>query len=101
MIITDVPVEPEEGEIPVTVVASITVNVTELLVIPPVVTVTGPVVAPVGTVAVMLVLLQEVIVAFDPLNSTVPCVPPKPLPLMTTEPPTGPFGGARLEITGL
>lgn len=49
----------------------VTVNVTPLLVAPPTVTVTGPVDAPVGTGATMVVLFQLVGVAGKPLNKTV------------------------------
>lgn len=101
VITTDVPIGPEEGETPVTVDASIRVNCAELLVIPPDVTETGPLVAPVGTVTVILVLLQDLMDALKLLNWTVPWDPPNPLPLMIMEPPTGPLGGARFEITGL
>src|SRR5207245_2413052 len=59
-----------------------TVNVTPLLDVLFTVTTTGPVVAPDGTVATMLVLLQLVAIALVPLNATVlaHCVAPKPLP---------------------
>ena len=49
----------------------ITVKLTALLATPPTVTTTFPVVAPVGTVVVMLVALQLVTVASVPLNVTV------------------------------
>jgi hypothetical protein len=68
VITTDVPTDPEDGEIPVIEIASITVNCTLPLVIPPTETVTGPLVAFDGTVALMLVLLQEVTFAATPLN---------------------------------
>jgi hypothetical protein len=48
-----------------------TIKVLPLLANPPTVTTTGPVVAPVGTVAMMLVVLQLVEVAGVPLNVTV------------------------------
>jgi hypothetical protein len=51
--------------------AGVTVNVTPLLATPLTVTTTLPVVAPVGTVAVMLVELKLVMVAVVPLNLTV------------------------------
>jgi hypothetical protein len=49
VITMDVPIRPEVGDIPVTLAPPLTVNVTELLVTPPTVTVAGPVVAPLGT----------------------------------------------------
>jgi hypothetical protein len=48
-----------------------TVNLTLLLATPPTVTMTFPVVAPVGTGTAMLVVLQLVGVATTPLNVTV------------------------------
>jgi hypothetical protein len=47
---------------------AVTVNVTPLLVWPPTVTVTLPVVAPLGTAVAILVALQLVAVAVVPLN---------------------------------
>jgi len=54
-------------------------NVLPLLAIPATVTRTAPVVAPAGTIAVMLVVLQLATVAIAPLNVTVllPCAAPK------------------------
>jgi hypothetical protein len=51
--------------------AAVTVKVTPLLALLETVTTTLPVVAPVGTVAVMLDALQLVVVAVVPLNLTV------------------------------
>jgi len=48
----------------------VTVKSTPLLATPPTVTTTLPVVAPVGTGSVMLVLLQFVVLPFVPLNVT-------------------------------
>ena len=61
-----------------------------------------PVVAPVGTGAMMLVALQLVGVAATPLNVTalVPCDAPKFAPAIVTEAPTGPLFGVRLVIEG-
>ena len=58
-------------------------------------TITAPLVAVVGTVAVMLESLHAVAVAFTPLNCTVlvPCDAPNPLPLICTTVPTGPLDG--------
>ena len=66
-----------------------------LLFTPPTVTTRLPVVAPVGTVATMLVALQLVGVAAVPLNVTVlvPCVAPKFVPVTVTEVPMTPEVG--------
>jgi hypothetical protein len=64
-----------------------------LLACPPTVTTTLPVVAPAGTVTVMLVVLQELAVpAGVPLKVTVlvPCVAPKFVPVMVIDVPTAP-----------
>ena len=63
-------------------------------------TVIGPVVAPEGTVVEICVLVAEMTVAATPLNSTVSCedVVLKPVPLMTTEVPTGPVRGVNETI---
>jgi hypothetical protein len=78
------------------------VKLTPLLTTPPTVTTTFPVVAPKGTGTVMLVALQLVGVAVVPLNVTVlvPCVVPKPVPVIVTDVPTGPEVGVRLVILG-
>ena len=77
----------------------VTVNVTPLLVMPPTVTTTLPVVAPEGTGTTMLVALQLVGVAAMPLNVTVldPCEAPKFVPVMVTDVPTGPDDTLRPE----
>ena len=83
--------------------AEVTVNVTPLLATPPAaVTTTLPVVAPVGTVATMLVGLQLLMVAATVPNFTppLPCVEPKFDPLIVTTEPTAPVFGARLEMLG-
>ena len=88
---------------PITGVLGI-VNETPLLETPPAaVTTTLPVVAPVGTTAVTLVLLHgPIVVAAVPLNFTVPLpwLAPKFVPAITTEVPTGPDVGARLVTLG-
>jgi len=61
------------------------------------VTVIRPVVAPVGTVAVICVLLLTVNVAFVPLNLTL-VAPVKFVPVIVTEVPTGPLVGPRLAM---
>jgi len=75
-----------------------TPKVRPLLATPPTVTITAPVVAPAGTVTPMLVVFQLVGEAGTPLKVTVlvPCVFPKPEPLMVTEAPIGPAAGDRL-----
>lgn len=70
-IVTNVPIWPEEGVSEVMTGVGSTLNATELLVAPPTVTKTFPVVAPVGTEVTMLVVLQLVGVAVVPLNVTV------------------------------
>ena len=73
-----------------------------LLATPPTVTTTFPVVAPLGTGAMMLVALQLVGVAAVPLNFTVlvPCVAPKLTPLIVTDVPRTPDVGLRLVMLG-
>jgi len=82
--------------------APVTVKVTPLLATLLIVTTTLPVVAPLGTVAVMLVELKLVIVAWVPLNFTVALdwLFPKPLPAMTMEEPTAPVFGVRVVMLG-
>jgi hypothetical protein len=73
-----------------------------LLAIPPTVTSTFPVVAPLGTVTWMLVELQLVALAFMPLNVTLldPCDDPKLTPVTVTGVPAGPELGFRLIMLG-
>src|SRR6266446_2195606 len=79
-----------------------TVKLTPLLATPPTVTTTLPVVAPLGTAAVMLAALQLVAVAVVPLNFTalVPCVAPKFAPAIVTDAPTNPEAGFKLVMLG-
>ena len=102
-IVTDVPTAPEVGDSPVMVGAVATVKLTPLLATPPTVTTTLPVVAPVGTGALIEVALQVVGVAVVPLNFTVlePWDAPKFVPLMVTAVPTVPEVGASPEIAGV
>jgi hypothetical protein len=97
VIVTETPTAPEAGKRLVMLGAAVTVNVTPLLATPPAaVTTTFPVVAPVGTVAVMLDAPQLVIVvALVPLNFTlpVPCDGPKFDPAITIEDPMAPVLG--------
>jgi len=69
LIVIEVPTLPEAG-VRLLIEGAI-VNVTPLLVAPPTVTVTGPVDAPVGAGATILVLLQLVGATGMPLNATV------------------------------
>src|SRR5579863_3171064 len=80
-----------------------TVKPTALLARPLAVTTTLPVVAPLGTGTTRLVSLQLVGVARVPLNVTVlfPCVAPKVVPVMVTEPPTTSAVGVMLVIAGI
>lgn len=82
--------------------AETTVKLLPLLATPDTVTTTFPVVAPLGTLATMLVALQLGAVAVVPLNFTVllPCVEPKLAPVIVTEAPTAPDVGERLVILG-
>src|ERR1700686_2115725 len=77
-----------------------TVNGTPPLETPPTVTITGPVVVPEGTGAVMLVLVQPVGAAITPLSVNVlaPWVGPKFEPATVTVAPTGPAFGVTLVI---
>lgn len=77
-----------------------TVKSTPLLAIPPTVTTTLPEAAPAGTGTVIPEAVQLVGVATTPLKVTmlVPCDPPKLVPVMVTEVPTGPEVGLRLVI---
>ena len=69
VIVTDAPTAPAAGF--TVVIAGVTVKPTPLLVWPPTVTTTLPVVAAPGTGTTMLVALQLVGVAAVPLNVTV------------------------------
>ena len=82
--------------------AAVTVNSTPLLALPLTVTTTLPVVAVLGTVAVMLFELKLVIVAVLLLNVTVALdwFVPKLLPAITTDDPMAPVFGVRLLIVG-
>src|SRR5208283_2568270 len=82
--------------------ATTTVKVIPSLATPPTVTMTFPVVAPLGTGTTMLVALQLVGAPAVPLNVTVlvPCVAPKFVPVIVTEVPTAPDVGFRLVMLG-
>jgi len=81
-----------------------TVKAMPLLAVPETVTTMLPVVAPVGTVTVMLVALQALAAPADiPLKVTVllPCVAPKFVPVMVIDPPTAPDVWLTLVIAGV
>lgn len=80
----------------------VTAKLAALLARPPTVTTTGPVVAPVGTGATILVALQFDVVATVPLNVTalVPWLAPKFAPAIVTDAPSGPDEGFRLVMLG-
>jgi hypothetical protein len=80
----------------------VTVNLWELQAVPPgVVTQIFPVVAPLGTVAVIWVDETTLnVVEETPLNFT-PVVPVKFVPMMVTDVPTGPLVGVNEVIVGL
>jgi hypothetical protein len=99
VIVTEVPVAAADGEM--LVIPGATTKLCPLLAVPTV-TITGPEVAPVGTGAVIDVLLQFVGDAIAPLKVTVllPCEPPKFVPLIVTAVPTGPAAGDRPVMEG-
>ncbi|HTV60667.1 MAG TPA: hypothetical protein VMJ93_17470 [Verrucomicrobiae bacterium] len=101
--VTDAPIAPEVGERLEIVGVAITVKTTPALAFPETVTTTLPVVAPLGTGAVMLVLVQLVGVAVVPLNLTVllPWVDPKVVPVIVIAVPTVPEVGDRPIIFGM
>lgn len=100
VIVTDVPTAPEVGERLVMVGGK--EKATPLLARLPTVTTTFPDVAPVGTGATTVVVLQVVGVAVVPLNLTVldPFVAPKFEPVIVTDVPTGPKIGERFVMDG-
>ncbi len=108
VIVTDVPTSPRGGVRLATAGAAVggggavTVKSTPLLFTPLASTTTFPVVAPVGTVAVMLVPVQLVTEAVLPLKMTalVAWVAPKFDPAMVTEVPTCPEVGLKLVTAG-
>jgi hypothetical protein len=72
--------------------AGVTVKLLPLLTCPFADTVTGPLLAPFGTVTLMLVSLQLEMAAVVPLTVTTPppCVAPNPLPAIVTDWPGEP-----------
>jgi len=104
LMVTVVPTGPLVGLNPLTVGAAVggavTVNAAELVAVPPeVVTEIGPLVAPLGTVAVIWVLLTTLYAAPVPLNVTLDA-PVKPLPVTVTLVPGGPEAGLKPLIDG-
>jgi hypothetical protein len=102
-IVTAAPTAPVAGDMPDIAGAGTTVNKTPLLDLPLTVTITLPVVAPLGTSAMMVPDVQlEILGAVVPLNLTVllPWELPKPLPLMVTDAPTAPVLGDKFAIEG-
>src|SRR5947208_6396251 len=78
----------------------VTVKLETLVAVPPgVVTLIVPVVAPVGTVAVICVAELTVNVALVPLNFTA-VAPVKAVPVIVTLAPTTPLVGVKLVIVG-
>src|SRR6266508_2299309 len=103
VIVTAVPVLPLVGENEeILGAALVTVKFVALVAVPPdVVTVIRPVVAPDGTFVSIRVPWAFTVndAAATPLNRTA-VAPPKPLPLIRTEVPTGPLVGENEEIVG-
>jgi hypothetical protein len=104
VIVTAVPINPDVGERLVITGpwVEFTVKATVLLATLLTVTLTGPVVAPVGTGTTMELVLQLVGVAAVPLNLTVlvPRVAPKFDPVIVTAAPIAPDVGERLVMFG-
>jgi hypothetical protein len=104
VMVTVAPTDPDVGfKLEMLGAVVVIVKTTPGLATPPTVTTTSPVVAPAGTVTMMLVALQLVAVAVVPLNLTVlaPCVAPKFAPLIVTDDPIAPEVGLRLVIPGV
>jgi hypothetical protein len=103
VIVTDVPGEPEVAlKLVMDGGGKMTEKLTPLLAIPPTVTTTGPLVAPLGTVTAMLLELHVATDAGVPLNVTVlvPWVVPKLSPLTVTAAPVLPEAGFKPVIPG-
>src|SRR2546428_13849850 len=102
LIVTLVPTGPLVG-VKLVIVGALatTVNVLALVAVPSgVVTLSGPVVAPAGTVAWIAVAEVTVKLALTPLNVTA-VAPVKFVPLIVTLVPTGPLVGVKPVIVGL
>jgi len=98
---TEVPAPPVVGEKLMMVGAGTTVKLNELVAVPPgVVTLIVPLVAPVGTVAAIVVeLVTEKLVEAVPLNFTA-VAPVKFVPVRVTEAPIPPLVGLKLVMVG-
>lgn len=103
VIVTKVPTIPDDGDTPVIPSEGITAKPTGLLAPPATVTITLPVMARAGTRTVIDVELQIVGVAVVPAKVTVlvPCLLPKPVPVIVTSVPTVPEVGFRFVILGM
>src|SRR3989442_952849 len=100
VIVTLVPTGPLVGEKLVIVGRGMTVKLLALVAVPPdVVTVIGPVVAPLGTVVAIDVDEFTVKLAPVPLKRTA-VAPVKVAPVIVTLVPTGPLVGAKLVVVG-
>jgi hypothetical protein len=101
VIVTDAPTLPLRGEKPEIVGAGMTVKLLGLVAVPAgVVTLIGPVVAPSGTTAVILVDEFTVDVALMPLKVTPIGVPVKRVPVIVTKVPTPPLVGVKPVTVG-
>jgi hypothetical protein len=103
VMVTDAPTRPDVGDKLEIFGLPGVVKLTPLLAVPETVTVTGPLVAPAGTDAMILVALQLVGVAAVPLNETelVPCVDPKFDPVIVIAVPGEPDVGDTPAIVGV
>lgn len=103
VIVMDVPTAPNGGLKLVMLGPASNVKLEPLLAIPPTVTTTLPVVAPLGTVTTIPVELQLVTAAETPLKVTVlvPCVAPKFIPVIRTVFPASPDTGDSVVIFGV
>jgi hypothetical protein len=100
LMVTLAPAGPLAGVKLETVGGLMTVKLPALLAVPAgLMTLIGPLVAPVGTVAVMVVAEFTVKLALVPLNRTA-LAPVKLVPLIVTLAPAGPLVGAKLEMVG-
>src|SRR5436309_8165783 len=99
VMVTEAPGAPLFG-LRLLMVGANTVNAEPLLAPPDVATMTFPLVAPFGTMAVILVFVQAEVVAACPLNVTVPVVVVKFVPAMVTELPGSPLEGVKLLMAG-
>ena len=101
VMVTVVPTGPLVGVKEVTTGTTVTTKLDELVPVPEeVVTWIAPVVAPVGTVAVICASVFTVKLAAVPAKFTA-VAPVKPLPVMVTVVPTGPFIGVKEVIEGV